>query len=508
MDPKSLGSRLLSALQLNLFVQAAILAVNLVATPIIVGHLGADGYALYTLMFTMMNYLSLLNLGTSQAATTFTAQRGLGEGSPVPALIRRSALLQLGAAAAGGLALYVSREYLTRLFIQDSPQALFAAPRVFACVAVAAPLYFLSTLGNSVLYGLQRFSAFNLFLFFQSVLVAIGAALLAHFRLGGLREIALCFVAAHALLAAGVFAPLRKALSISSEPPSRIDTKAFVRFSLQAQLTTLAVLLISQGDRFFVASLLPLAQVGYYAVSSSLAQKFNQFCVAVAAMAFPLFAELHGSGQQERLRRFYLKTMELMLFINLPLSILSFVLIPQFMTLWLGQDFSLASTWPFRVLLFANLGYLVSFMPMQLATSKGHPHLFAVFQAVKAALVLLLWTALIADWGILGAAAGLFIGEMIVTPVFVGYIHRRLLGVSWKEFWTQACYRPATAAVGLAAIGLATHGRVGSWGEMIAFAAAGLAAYFVVGYRLLDSEAKTLLKEWLRVRLRLGTTGG
>jgi O-antigen/teichoic acid export membrane protein len=213
-------------------------------------------------------------------------------------------------------------------------------------------------------------------------------------------------------------------------------------------------------------------------------------------------AELHGTGEEKRLRRFYLKTTELTFFINLPLTILAFVLVPQFMTLWLGPAFSAASTWPFRLLLVGSTASLFSVMPNNLATGKGHPHLYAVFQGAKALLVMALWPSLIGRWGITGAAAGILAGEALTTPVFLGYIHARFLGVRWGEFWLNVCLRPLTAALGLAALGLATHAYVGTWFGMFAFAAAGMAGYFLIGYRLLDADAQSMLKEWAASRLQ------
>lgn len=496
-----LGLRLLSGVRWNILGQAAVLIVNFLSTPIILGHLGTEGYALYTLMWTVINYLTLFNLGTSQAAGTFTAQRHSQAHYPLGWLLRGTFYAQAALSLVAAAALFLGRDWVSALFCRSSPEAMALAPKVFICVAAAVPAYFLMQLASNILYGLQRFAAQSLLGILQSSTVALAAVALMYFGWGSLLNVALAFTACHFAMAGWTLWTIRDALARPGEPNPEF-AREFVKFSWRALLSQTVLLIASQGDRVFLGSLVPLSAMGYYIVASSLAQKFNLLCGAVSATAFPLLAELYGQKDEPRLRRFYLKTTELILFINLPISILSFILVPQFMGLWLGADFSAAGSWPFRLLLWSNMIFLVAQLAVNLVYGQGHPQLYAGYQAAKTALTLILWPWLITRWGILGAAAGLLIGEAVVTPVFIGYVHKRFLKVGWGEFWRQSCYRPVVAGLALSALGLAAHGQVGTWLGMFSFAAAGMGLFFAAAYRLLDQETRTLLGQMAGAKLR------
>lgn len=282
------------------------------------------------------------------------------------------------------------------------------------------------------------------------------------------------------------------------------DLKEYASFSLKGFLGQAIWVVTFQGDRAFIGALLPLTQVGFYAVASGIASKFNTLCSVVGSIAFPILSELHGTGQEERLRRLYLKVTQLSLFLIIPVSILVVVLAPQFLTLWLGESFSREGTWPLRVLVLANLAYVAIYLPSYLASSKGAPHWAGFQQAAKTVLLILLWVLWIPRWGILGAAAGLAVAEWTATPLFIGYVHRRMLGLGWWEFRKGACWRPVVTGLVLAVCGLAVHGSIGSWLALFLHAAVGGSVYFSVGCLLLDADSKKLLKEFSARKFKRG----
>lgn len=489
------GPRVLEGVQWNLLGQGAVLAVNLLVTPVLVARLGADGYGLYTLMWTLTGYLMVLNFGTVVAVQKFCAQyQGKGPGSPLGWLLRRTLAFELGMALLGGLALWAMRGWIAGSFLKIAPSQIPQACSVFAFVAASAAPYFALQFALNVLYGTQRFKAWNLLTTAQSLAVALCALGLLRFGFG-IRAVAASFLAAHAALAAAGLWLARGPLLADSRPDSK-EGREFVRFSGKSLASYLMWIVTFQGDRVFIGALLPLSQIGFYAVSSTLAQKFNMLCGAVTAAAFPLLTELHGRGEEERIRRLYLKGTELSLFLILPVSALSFALAPQFMTLWLGGDFSAAATWPFRLLVLANLAYLATYLPNSAAIGRGFPELSAYLMGAKAFVVLILWPLTVPRWGILGAAAGLLLAEWLVVPAFLTYVHRRHLGLTWAAFWSEGCRRPCLAALVLAAAALALHGRVGGWLGLLAFGGTGLALYWGAGWTLLDGTDRRILSDW------------
>lgn len=499
-----LSTRVLRGMEASLLSQLVILAVNLLATPALVRGLGVDGYGLFTLIFTVFNYLLLATAGTITGTQKYTAELlAKGERGRLSRLLRGALLFELAAGFAASALLWVARGFAAKIFVNAGGDMRGLAEWVFGCAALCAPAYFAMFFATCILYGMQRFRTFYAYMTLHSVFPALAAVWLLAGG-AGLREIGLAFLAGQWALAAAALFSARELLFTPSPVEPEPDFGGYARFSLKSWLPQVMWVVTFQGDRVFIGRLLPLAQLGYYAVASSLAQKFNSLCESVAITAFPILTELHGRGEEERLRRFYLKASELSAFLVLPISVMTFVLAPQFLTLWLGPEFSRLGTWPVRLLVLGNAAYLACSLPSKVATGKGSPELFGYLQAAKSVVLIGLWFVCIPRWGIMGAALGFLASEWLGTPVFVGFVHRRFLALDWAEF-LAALWRPAAAALVLAALATAGHGWIGSWPEFLGFGAAGMALYYGIGYRLLDGEAREQLRE--RLREKLGAAG-
>ena len=489
-----LAHRVLRSVELNLAGQLASMAVALWLTPVVLRGLGTEGYALYTLIGTGLGYLLLLTFGAPVATVRFTAfHHGRAEPARLAEVIRLSLLVHLIAAAAGAALLFLFRGPLLSWF--GGGGAVESAPKVLLLTACAAPFYASFQCSLNALFGLQRFAAYNLMKTAEAALPLAAAALtLASGR--GLAAVAASYAAVQVALAAAGLWLLAPALAVDGRLPPKAERRDFLHFAGKSFPLQLFWLVMYAGDRLLVGGLLSLSDLGFYAVSASIARKFNVFCSVVADSVMPMMAELKGRGEGERLRNLYLKATELSLFVVFPVLILSFVLVPQFLTLWLGGDFGLRGTWPFRLLLLANFAYLATALPHYAAVASGAPEMSSAMQGTKTLLLIMLWPLFIPRWGIAGAALGLLAAEWLVTPFFLSFVHRRLLALSWTDYFSQAWARPALAALALAAYAFAARPYVGSWASLVASGSVGLLFFYGLGWRLLDKEAQVLLGEW------------
>jgi len=490
-----LAHRVMRGVELNLIGQVASVIIALWLTPLVLRRLGTDGYALYTLIGTLLGYLMLLTPGVPVATVRFSAyHQGREERPRVSGVLRLALLIQLSAALAGGVILFAGRGRFTAWFVQASAGVVSSAPAVLAFAAFAAPFYFLFQLSLNALYGLQRFALYNVMKAAEAACpLAAAAAVLA--AGGGLKAVAASFLGVQALLAVSGLLLLRADFAAGKGLPGRAERRDFISFAGKSAWLQIFWLVIYQGDRLIIGGFLTLSDLGFYAVSAAIARKFNAFCGVVSDSVMPMMAELKGRGETERLRNLYLKSTELSLFVVLPVLILSFALVPQFLTLWLGGDFSLRGTWPFRLLVLANLAYQWSTLPANAALSSGAPELTSALQGVKVILLLILWPMLVPRWGISGAAFALLAAEWAICPALLTYVHRRLLGISWRTYLAEACARPCLAASALAAYAFAARPFVGSWSSLLLAGALGALIFYWLGWRLLDEEARSLLRE-------------
>jgi O-antigen/teichoic acid export membrane protein len=492
-----LGIRVFRGVELHLLGQAAVFVSALAITPILVRGLGTDGYALYTLIWTLLNYLALFGLGTSTATQRYTALfTAQNDTARLAGLLRSSLLFQIGTSLLGGALNFALHSWMAAHILNMDAGLVSTAKTVFASVSFAVPFFFILRFAMDILYGCQRFGAYNFFYALQMLSLAVMAAVLV--KTGrGLEEIALSFICILAVLSAAALWTVRAVLWPGAAALRAGDTKDYAVFSIKGFLSQALWILTFQGDRVFIGALLPLEQMGFYAIASGIAQKLNTLCAAVSATMFPIFAELQGKQETARLRRVYLKATQLTMFLIIPIAMITFILAPQFLTLWLGESFSQMGTWPMRILVISNLAYVGTYLPNNIATGKGHPHWQGVMQAGKAVLLVACWAILIPSSGILGASAGLALAEWVGTPIFLWVVHKQILNIGWWEFFKEGCWRPVCAGAAVAVMGLATHGFVGSWSTLFLFGLAAVGIYLVAGYAILEEDAKKLLREWV-----------
>ena len=500
VPPPSLGARVLRGIETFVLGHAAQLAAALFVTPILTHRLGEEGYALYALIGIAQGYLLILNLGLGTGVQRFA---GTYRRQPERlAGMLRVALCVNGAMGVVGLALLAGmRHWLAESFFRVQGQPVAVVASVLGWAALMAPSAFVLNFATNALYGLERLKEYNFFQAAQSILtLVVSAAVVTSGR--GIETVAAAIWLVYAVLAAAALFSVREQLS---RPPrlGASDRRALFEYSLTTLVSQFLWMFSVQGDRLVIGWSLPLGQLGRYNLSAGLAQKLNVFLGAIAGAAFPVMTDLHARGDNKRLKRLYLKLTELTLLVIFPVTIVAFVLAPQFFGIWLrGQDIGRFAVWPFRLLVIANLGYIVSFMPQYIALSRGAAGVHARVYAAKLVLLAILWPLLVPKQGLKGVALGLAIAECLVAPGYLAVVHRKFLSVGALEFWQEACWRPCAATALLAAILLPTHQLFDGWGSLVGGAAASLAAYGAFAYWLLDEAAKTVLHDWVRAKVK------
>ncbi len=501
MSSSSLGRKILRGVAGSALGQGAAFILSFLLTPWIVRKLGADGYGFYTLLWSVLSYSLILNLGSFYAVQHFVSkwQEIKEHRGDLALLLRKTLFYVWGAGGLLAFAVWNGRYFLSHYFLHGSLSR--EGPRVFELLSLAIPFYLTVQFVNNIIWGLKRFSLGNLLTAFQALLITGGASVLLYFGFG-LRAIALLFIFSQLCLSVIGLKILYPLFLHSSSSLDSQDRKSFLSFAAKSAMPLIFVTLVSQGDRAAVGFWLSLTQLGYYSLSASLAQKFNSVSASVAAVSFPILSELVGRGDEDHLKRIYLRTSELAFFALLPLSIFSFVLIPQFMGLWLGPVFSDACTWPFRIMVIANLLNLSIYMPHTIAAAKGSPHWVSYAWITKALIAAPLWAFLIPRWGISGAAIGLLVAEVAVVFPFLIKVHSLTLNLGLFEFLASSVARPLISSLALGIFAFLFHAMIGTWAGLIGFSLLGVIIYIGISYLLIDSDAKDLLIQEISLKIR------
>ncbi len=479
--------------------QIVVAAANFLFIPYLVRHLGQTEYGLYILLSTVASYLLLFTFGAADATIKFVAEHhGASDGRALKDTLGYSLAFHALGVVPAAIALFFASEFFAFRLFHVPRELLPQAGFVLRCAASGAVLAALVSFAGSTLQGLQRFDWYNAVSGLQNAVMPFGAAAAVAWGFG-LKGAALWYVAlTAAAAAAGLSAVWALLQPYHGRAAGRgLSFPAFRDYGASMWLSLVAWVVTFQFDKIFLARGTSLSDLTLYSVPSGLLQRVQVMGVVVSAVVLPMMSELHGHGAHEALVRMYLKSSRFLLWAVLPALIMLFVLMPQFLTLWLGGEFGDRGVWPARLVVLAKLFFIMNAIPNAVVCSRGKPWAMTVMIWSQAVISLLAWKILIPRYGILGVAWGSLIAQAAPTILYLLWLHTAVLRLAEGRYMREALYAPVASALVLTLFVFPAHPLVQDWTRLIAVVALGLGLYYGSTWFLLDFDDKQFLKALL-----------
>jgi O-antigen/teichoic acid export membrane protein len=147
----------------NVLGQAVPLVVGFVCIPILTRSLGDVRFGLLALMWTIIGYFSLLDLGLGRATTKFVAQAlGAADAAAAEQVAGFAATAQTAVGVLGGVILAAATPWIVAELLRVPAGLRYEAEVAFRWLAVSVPFVVLSLNLRAVLEGAQRFDLSNL----------------------------------------------------------------------------------------------------------------------------------------------------------------------------------------------------------------------------------------------------------------------------------------------------------------------------------------------------------
>ena len=380
--------------------------------------LGPDGRGIYAVLILLPTTLFAFGQLGLTSAMTFYAGRGVRMAD----LERQTWGLSIGVSVVVvGVAL-LALPSLEQNVLRVAPDDLLRV------ALLALPLRLVATLGGSVLYGRQRFRAYNLILAAQSVLgvvlvVAIVGVLGAGVR--GALAAYLLFLAAGTL---GVVAYLDRIRRGAGDGTMRVTAGDLLGYGLRLYPASLGTFFGYRADVFLLGWLLGSAtEIGIYAVAVSLAELVFNVPDAVSTVLFPRIASA-SRDEADRLAPAMARATVLVT------GLAAIALMPA---AWLALRLLLPAFVDGMPALVILLPGIVSLSLAKVLTSylSGIERLAPVTSAAVASLAVNLGAnlALIPTWGIVGAAAASLLSYTLYAVLMVRFASQAT-GAPWQAF--------------------------------------------------------------------------
>lgn len=408
------------------------LVAGLIFFPKIITAYGLDRLGLLSLVWALIGYFSLFDLGLSRALTQQISEL-IGKnksGADIAQLIRTAFIVMWALGILGGLILLGVSPFLITDFLKITGQLQTESLYAFSLLAVSIPLIVHTAALRGILEALHLFKSASLI----RMTLGVGTFLapyLSAFVAPTLTSAVVSLITIRALVWLLHVYAVRQS-QILAFASRRFDTtwlKPLLQFGGWMTVSNIIGPMMVYMDRFVLASILGAAATSFYVAPYEVVTKLLLIPAAIAGVLFPLFAkqwELDPVFSATKLNQGICYTLILIF----PAGVLITFFSNEWLDLWLGKDFA------------AQGGPIVTWLTVGILINSVAQILFAKVQGAQRAdwtaklhllelipYLGLLWVCL-SIWGIMGAAIAWCV-RCAIDLIGLIYFSKKLNVLNW-----------------------------------------------------------------------------
>jgi O-antigen/teichoic acid export membrane protein len=410
------------------------MATGFILFPFVVGHLGEAAAGIWLLLSAVTGYMGLMELGIVPALTQRVAAAiGRGDDDAVRRASSSSLALMLVMMGVAAQAAWFA-PWLADV-LELPPELDRSAAMAIAVAIVGVALRMPLAPFQALLLGCQRQDRCSqLWIVMALVKAALTAALVA----AGYGFVAIVVMEAMVHLLAGIL-QVRWVheelphLSLAMSAASWDEVRYLTSFGLQVTVTGVFVLIVEQTDRLVIGAFRPIEEVTLFSAAWKLYVLAYAIPTTMVQALTPIVANLHGGGDEGRLRAVFVQMSKYAAAVAFPLIFAIGIAGGWFLDLWMGPRF--VGVLPVLQLLLLSLA----------VTSVNHPGYSVIvgtrsvgrqmwtYNAPLAVLNLGISVWLVHRLGILGVALGTAIPSVLLEYRFLALV-TSLVGMTVGQF--------------------------------------------------------------------------
>lgn len=398
---------------------------GLALIPYTLGHLGVEAFGVLTLIWALIGYFSVFDLGVGRALTVQLGQLGgntkITEVGPI---LRAGIFLTTLAGCSGAALIGLLANALAHDWLKIGPGLQDDAQLAFLVAAVGVLPTTLASGLRGAMEGLDRFAASNLTRIVLGVWMFALPAWSVFFHGPQLATVALYLVLGRCLVVLTMVVQLHATLFAGGLGFDRRHLKALWSYGAWVTVTGIVGPLMVYGDRFFVSAAVGADQLPFYAIPQDILLRLLLIPMALTGALLPRLAAMTVPEAAAAYKHTYRRVSVGMLAICTAAAALAY----PALSLWLSPEFA-HSAWP--VVLVLCVGVWVNALasvPYTLLHAKGNPRLTALFHVAELFIYLLALWLLSSRFGLLGAAVA-WLARVALDWLLLHFAARRLYGV-------------------------------------------------------------------------------
>ncbi|VVD60461.1 polysaccharide biosynthesis protein [Pandoraea iniqua] len=403
------------------------LLVAAVTVPYLLRHLGVESFGILTLIWTLIGYFSLFDLGLGRAITQKVSSiLNSNRKNEVNPMIQSGLVVTAAAGLFGMLVLAALAHVLAHKWLNVSGTLIDETFWSLIISAIGIPITTLTIGFRGVLEAFENFKISSTFRIILGILNFAAPAVVVACVGNSLVWISLSLIVTRLLVAAIHWRYVSRVYDIkfARSGVSWAYVKELIAFGGWTTASNVIGPLLVSADRFFISSVLGATAVAYYTVPYEIANRMLIIPVALTGALFPRLSNAIGSQHHEA-ETTYKNSWKLILYIMLPICLAAAALSKVLLTIWLGAKFA-EQSWMAASILFMGIFFnslaSVPFTYIQAAGKSRTTAFIHIFETIVyiPALLLVLHTV-----GIVGAAIA-WSGRALFDLLILLYLRREL----------------------------------------------------------------------------------
>lgn len=416
-------------------------AISLIATPIIISHIGMSYYGLWSIVFSLTGYYGLLDLGIRNALTKFIAEyREKDDPAEINRLINTSLpLFALIAPLIFAISIGIAFSFENIFKTENIP--LSDAQTLVILIGANIGINFLFQPIATIITGYNRFDIDNGISIVSSTVRSILLIVTVSFGYGVIAMgLVVLLIDSLTIVAMLYFAHrLFPELTIRRRYINRQTFHRIFGFSLLAFIRNIARLILERTDVVLIGIFLGTSQSAVYSISESLIRYMRLATQSVTSVLLPLSVSLKEKGRDAAIGRMMLAFPKYLLAVSTFILIAGGFFADTFIHLWVGSDF-IDSYLVLCILMVARI-FINSTESMSItAIGTGRDHFITVVSIVEMLANLGLSIFLVQKMGIFGVALGTAIPLSISRGIVIPLYGCRIVGASAKDYATEVLW--------------------------------------------------------------------
>ena len=380
--------------------------VGIISVPILVSKMGLAAFGVFTLIGTVIGYLSIFDLGLGTAITQqIAARRGLSNTAEVWDIIRTGLWSTVLIGSVGGLSIFVFSEFIATNWLGVNGDFIKDAHTALIIAAVAVPITTATSALRGVQEGFENFRIVNILRVAQGSLNFVLPIIFIYFVENTISSAVLSILLLRIAVLIG-YTRLPGVWSGLFKQKGNINLRGQSKlFSTGAWITTANIVspLMVTCDRFFVSSVLGASLVSVYTIPLEALLRILIIPSALSNALFPKLSMLANSDREKgniAYRRAYLFNFAVLFLI----TVIFCANAELILRLWISSDFARQAKDIFVILTIGIFFNGLAHVPYAAIQARGGARATAILRTAEAAIYVPSLLYVVTQFGLSGVA--------------------------------------------------------------------------------------------------------